>query len=51
MELLKDKIEDKIKEHCLLWFGHVKRRPIDALVKKVKKIDIEQSKKLKKDKK
>ena len=35
-----------MREHRLRWFGHVGRRPIDALVRRVKKIDIEQGKKL-----
>ena len=39
-------IEDKMREHRLRWFGHVRRRPIDAPVKRVKKIDIEQGKEL-----
>ena len=40
-------IEDKMRENRLRWFGHVGRRPIDAPVRRVKKIDIEQGKKLK----
>ena len=40
-------IEDKMRENRLQWFGHVGRRPIDAPVKRVEKIDIEQDKKLK----
>ena len=39
-------IEDKMREHRLRWFGHVGRRPIDAPVRRVEKIDIEQVKKL-----
>ena len=39
-------IEDKMREHRLRWFGHVGRRPIDAPVRRVEKIDIEQGKKL-----
>ena len=37
-------IEDKMREYRLRWFGHVGRRPIDALVKRVEKIDIEKGK-------
>ena len=39
-------IEDKMRENRLRWFGHVRCRPIDALVRRVEKIDIEQGKKL-----
>ena len=39
-------IEDKMREHHLQWFDHVGRKPIDAPVRRVKKIDIEQGKKL-----
>ena len=39
-------IEDKMRENRLRWFGHIGCRPMDALVRKVEKIDIEQSKKL-----
>ena len=42
-------IEDKMREHRLRWFGHVGRRPIDALVRRVEKIDIEQGKKIEGD--
>ena len=41
-------IENKMKENRLRWFGHIRCKLMDALVRKVKKIDIEQSKKLKK---
>ena len=41
-------IEDKMREYRLRLFGHVGRRPIDAPVRRVEKIDIEQSKKLRK---
>ena len=41
-------IEDKMRKNCLRWFGHIGRRPMDALVRMVEKIDIEQSKKLRK---
>lgn len=30
-------IEDKIKENHLNWFGHLRRKPIDAPVKRMKK--------------
>ena len=39
-------IEDKMRENRLRWFDHVGRRPIDAPVRRVEKIDIEQGKKL-----
>ena len=35
-----------MREHRLRWFGHVRRRPIDASVRRVEKINIEQGKKL-----
>ena len=35
-----------MRENHLRWFGHVGRRPIDAPVRRVEKIDIEQGKKL-----
>ena len=38
--------EDKMRENCLRWFGHIGRRPMDAPVRRVEKIDIEQGKKL-----
>ena len=41
-------IEDKMRENCLRWFDHIGRRSRDAPVRKVKKIDIAQGKKLKK---
>ena len=37
-------IEDKMRENRLQWFGHIGRRPIDAPVRRVKKINIEQGK-------
>ena len=39
-------IEDKMKENRLRWFDHIRRRPMDAPVRRVEKIDIEQGKKL-----
>ena len=39
-------IEDKMRENRLRWFGHIRRRPTDAPVRRVEKIDIVQSKKL-----
>ena len=39
-------IVDKMREYRLRWFGHVGHRAIDAPVRRVKKIDIEQGKKL-----
>ena len=39
-------IEDKMRENCLQWFGHIGCRPMDAPVRRMDKIDIEQSKKL-----
>ena len=34
-------IKDKINENRLRWFGHIGRRPMDAPIRKVEKIDIE----------
>ena len=39
-------IKDKMRENRLQWFDHIGHRPIDAPVKRVEKIDIEQGKKL-----
>ena len=39
-------IEDKMRENRLRWFDHLRCKPTDALVRKVEKIDIVQSKKL-----
>ena len=39
-------IEDKMRENRLRWFGHIGRRPMDAPIKRVEKIDIKQGKKL-----
>ena len=44
-------IEDKLRENRLRWFGHIKRKSRDALVTRMKKIDIAQGKKLRRDKK
>ena len=38
-------IEDKMRENR--WFGRIRRRSMDAFVRRVEKIDIEQGKKLK----
>ena len=35
-----------MRDNHLRWFGYIGRRPMDAPIKKVKKIDIEQGKKL-----
>ena len=40
-------IEDKMRENRLRWFDYIGRRPMDALVRRVEKNDIEQGKKLK----
>ena len=32
-------IEDKMRENRLWWFGHIRRRPIDAPIRKVEKIE------------
>ena len=40
-------IEDKMRENRLRWFDHIGRRPMDAPVRMVEKIDIEQGIKLK----
>ena len=34
-------IEDKMRESSLRWFDHIEHRPLDALVRRVEKIDIE----------
>ena len=39
-------IEDKMRENRLRWFGYIGRRPMDAPIRRVEKIDIEQGKKL-----
>ena len=39
-------IENKMRDNRLRWFDHIGHRSIDAHVRKVKKIDIEQDKKL-----
>ena len=44
-------IEDKLRENCLWWFCHIRRRSKDALVIRMEKIDIAQGKKLKGDQK
>ncbi|KAI0500658.1 hypothetical protein KFK09_018874 [Dendrobium nobile] len=33
-------VEDKIRESCLRWFGHIKRRPSDDLVRRVEVLDL-----------
>ena len=37
-------IEEKMRENCLRWFGHVRRRPTDAPVRRVKRIKLGQVK-------
>ena len=37
-------IEDKLRETRLRWFGHVKRRSVDAPVKRCKRINIPEGK-------
>ena len=39
-------IEDKMRENRLRWFGHIGCRPMDAPVRRVENINIEQGKKL-----
>ena len=39
-------IENKMRDNCLRWFGHIGRRPTNAPVRRVEKIDIVQGKKL-----
>ena len=39
-------IEDKMRENRLRWFGHIGRRPTDAPIRRIEKIDIVQGKKL-----
>ena len=43
-EVIRDKIgvasiEDKIRETCLRWFGHIRRRSLDAQVRRCDKLD------------
>ena len=35
-----------MRENRLRWFDHIGRRPMDAPIRRVEKIDIEQDKKL-----
>jgi len=37
-------IEEKMRENCLRWFGHVRRRPTDAPVRRVERINLGQVK-------
>ena len=37
-------IEKKMRENFLQWFGHVRRRPRDALVRRVERIKLRQVK-------
>ena len=37
-------IEEKIRENRLRWFGHVRRRPADAPVRRVERINLGQVK-------
>ena len=37
-------IEEKMREHCLRWFDHVRRRPTDAPVQRVERIKLGQVK-------
>ena len=37
-------IEEKMRENRLRWFGHVRRRPTDAPVRRVKRINLGQVK-------
>ena len=39
-------IKNKMRKNRLRWFGHIGRRPMDAHVRRVEKIDIEQDKKI-----
>ena len=39
-------IKDKMRENRLWWFDHIGHQPIDAPIRRVEKIDIEQGKKL-----
>ena len=39
-------IKDKMRENRLQWFDHIGRKLMDAPVRKIEKIDIEQGKKL-----
>ena len=33
-------IEDKITKACLRWFGHIRRRSMDATVRRCEKLDL-----------
>ena len=37
-------IEEKMRENCLRWFGHMRRRHIDAPVRRVERINLGQVK-------
>ena len=37
-------IEEKMRENCLRWFGHVRRRPTVAPVRRVERIKLGQVK-------
>ena len=37
-------IEEKMRENCLRWFDNVRRRPTDAPVRRVKRINLGQVK-------
>jgi len=37
-------IEEKMRENCLRWFGHVRRRPTDTPVRRVERINLGQVK-------
>ena len=37
-------IKKKMRENCLRWFGHVRRRPTDAPVRRAERINLRQVK-------
>ena len=39
-------IEEKMKENCLRWLGHVRRRPADTPVRRVEHINLGQVKRV-----
>ena len=42
-------IDEKMRESCLKWFGHVQKRVINTLMRKSELIQVEKQKKLEED--